>query len=254
MPHTLAMHPPGGPAAGNGTEHRVSAVAKRPARLVRDGRELLSRAELARVSGERAHTIYKWWVERDRNGHPDVVTVDVAGQQLPYFDVAVWRAWRAAHGADRRLIGGRPHVTPAALAADTGEPLANLNHWYLHRDRNGHPPATILDRRRYVDLEHWRHWYDRHLAERRAGLTAIDRSGDPDELITAAEAARILHIGYSTLTSYISHGQFIEPDTDQTLPSGRGHRRRWRRRRVWAFAEARSWSRRSSTPTDHHPA
>lgn len=221
----------------------VAVVARRPQRIVRDGRELLTRAELARVSGERAHTIYKWWADRARTGHPDVVLVEIDGRPQRYFDLQRWRDWRAEHGAELRRIDGRMHATAAALARETGQPLANINHWYLHRATNGHPAAVILDRRRYVDLQQWRAWYAHHLAGRRAGLTPVDRRGDPDELITAAEASRILgHTHPGTLTSYVAHGRFIEADTIEELPSGR-LRRRWQRRRVWEFADARSWSR-----------
>jgi len=231
---------------------RVSAVARRPApgRVERDGRELLSRAELARVSGERLGTLYRWETGRARNGYPDAVVVEVEGRAQPYFELATWQKWRHAHRAERRLIGGRPHATLAALAEQAGEPLASLQRWHLRRASTGHPEAVVLDGRRYVDVEHWQTWHARHLAARRSGLTPVDRSGDPDELVGTGEAARIL--GYTdpvTVRRYVARGQFITPDTVETLPSGR-RRRRWTRRRIWEFADARSWSR---TPGRRQP-
>jgi hypothetical protein len=230
----------------------VSGVARRAAaaRVEHGGRELLSRAELARVTGERLHTLYKWEAARARNGYPDPVPVEVAGRSRPYFELATWRAWRQAHRADRRLIGGRPHATLAALAEQAGEPLDSLKRWHLRRASTGHPDAVVLDGRRYVDVEHWQAWHARHLAARRSGLTPVDRRGDPDELVGAGEVSRILgHAHPGTLRAYISQDQFITPDTVETLPSGR-RRRRWTRRRVWEFADARSWSR---TPGRRQP-
>lgn len=221
-------------------------VRRGPQRLERDGRVLLTRAELARVTGEREHTLYKWWAARDRNGHPDAV--QVGGRS--FYDEQAWRAWRAGHNADRRIIAGRTMVAPAELARVTGQPLANLTHWYTTRAENGHPEAVHLDGRRYVDEQEWRAWYAHHQDRLRTGLTEVDRSGDPDELLTAAQVCRVL--GYTnpgTLTSYIGRGQFIDPDTVETLPSGR-LRRRWARRRVWEFAERRSWSRIPGRRTD----
>lgn len=231
---------------------RVADVARRaaPARVTHGGRELLSRAELARVSGERLPTLYKWEAARARNGYPDPVTVEVAGRSHPYFDLATWKRWRGEHAAQQRVINGRVHATLAALAAEAGEPLDSLKRWHLHRASTGHPEAVLLDGRRYVDVEHWRAWHTGHLAARRSGLTPVDRRGDPDELVGTGEAARIL--GYTdpvTVRRYVARDQFIAPDTVETLPSGR-LRRYWTRRRVWEFADARSWSR---TPGRRQP-
>jgi len=232
---------------------RVAGVARRaaPARVEHGGRELLSRAELARVSGKRAHTLYKWEAARARNGYPAPVLVEVEhGRTHPYFDQDASTRWIAEHGAERRVIGGRPHATLAALAVEAGEPLDSLKRWYLHRGDNAHPDAVLLEGRRYVDVEHWQTWHTRHLTARRSGLTRVDRGGDPDELVGAAEASRILgHAHPGTLRAYIAHERFITPDTVETLPSGR-LRRRWTRRRVWEFADARSWSR---TPGRRQP-
>lgn len=238
--------------ASSAAHPRVLGVARRaaPARVEHGGRELLSRTELARVSGERVHTLYKWEAARARNGYPEPVPVEVAGRSRPYFDPAAWRRWREGHSAEERVIDGRLHLTPAGLAARSGEPLASVHRWYLGRTGNGHPPGVLLDGRRYVDLEHWQAWHAAHLAARRSGLTPVDRRGDPDELVGAAEVSRILgHAHPGTLRAYIAQDQFITPDTVETLPSGR-LRRRWTRRRVWEFADARSWSR---TPRRRQP-
>jgi hypothetical protein len=199
----------------------------------------MTRRALARVTGELEHTLYKWHAARARNGHPEGVTLD--GQL--YFDEQEWRDWRAAHGADRRVIDGRVMVTPAELARISGEPEATLTRWYVGRAANGHPEGLRLDKRRYVDEQEWMAWYRGHKKTLKAGLTPVDRSGDPDELLNTTQAAKLL--GYtnpSTITNYVRRDQFIQPDRVETTPSG-AERRFWARRTLWTFADQRTWSR-----------
>ncbi len=82
----------------------------------------------------------------------------------------------------------------------------------------------------------------------RAPLAEVDRSGDPHELLTAAQASRLLgHKTPTALNAAIRTGRFIEPDRTETLASGRG-RRLYSRRRLWAFADNRpaSWPTRAN--------
>lgn len=210
-----------------------------PDRREVDGRVLVTRNELARISGEREHTLYKWWAARARNGHPDGITLD--GRL--YVDEQQWRDWRAGHSADRRVLEGRVVVSRTELARVTGTPISTLAQWYGERARNGHPEGIKIGSRLYVDEQQWHTWHGEHTAALKAGLSEIDRGGDPDELLTITQAARLL--GYadtSTLTSYRGRGQFVEPDHTEELPSGRP-RRYWKRRTLWAFADQRTWSR-----------
>lgn len=229
-----------GPAGPAFTLRPVSG----PDRLEQDGRVLLTRPALAQVTGEHRSTLHRWWTDRARNGHPDGEEI---GEQL-YFDLARWRAWRTEHGADRRTVAGRALVTRRELNRISGVPVKTLTRWYTHRADNGHPEGVLLDRRLYVDEQDWVRWHGAHRDAQRADLTEVERSGDPDELLTAAEAARLL--GYrndATVRAYVQRGQFIAPDAEEPLPSGRV-RLLWTRRRLWEFAARRSWSRSAKTP------
>ncbi|MDN5751277.1 MAG: hypothetical protein L0I24_11175 [Pseudonocardia sp.] len=210
-----------------------------PDRRELNGRVLVTRNELARISGEREHTLYKWWAARARNGHPDGITLD--GRL--YVDEQQWLEWRAGHSAYRRVLDGRVVVSRTELARVTGQPISTLAQWYGERAHNGHPEGIKLGRQLYVDEQQWHAWHREHTAALKAGLSEIDRGGDPDELLTISQAARLL--GYadtSTLTSYRGRGQFVEPDHTEELPSARP-RRYWKRRTLWAFADQRTWSR-----------
>lgn len=209
-------------------------------------RHLLSRSELAARTGEREHTLYKWWRNRHRNGHPEGVEVD--GQW--HVNESEWRRWRTAYGADRREIDGRILATVTELARLSGEPEATLNRWYAGRRANGHPSGIRRDGRRYVDLERWQDWYRGHKDQLKSGLTPVDRTGDPDELLNSAQVAHVLGLASAaTVNSYVGRGQFIEPDEVEETPAGR-KRRFWRRRRVWDYADNRSWSRKGKSSTE----
>ena len=203
-----------------------------------DGRELVTRPWLARVTGEREHTLYKWWVDRANNGHPDGTEID----GVLFFDLEQWRAWRAEHSADRRVVAGRVLLSRAELARRTGEPAKNLQLWWDRRDDNDHPDGVRYGRKLYHDEEQWFTWYRAHREQLKAGLTPVDRSGDPDELVGQSEAARILgYTSSSTIPKYRARGQFVEPDEVGT--NGGQEMPLWRRRTLWTFADNRTWSR-----------
>lgn len=217
-----------------------------PDRRTYQGRELVTRTELARISGEHERTLAKWYAARGRNGHPEGILLE----GRVYLDEQLWRSWRDGHAADRRVINGRVMVSRVELARVTGQPTSTLARWYAERASNGHPEGERLDKRLYVDEKEWQRWHRDHQAALKTGLTEIDRSGDPDELLNATETARLL--GYSsaaTVTSYVNRGQFIEPDQIEEI-SSRHTRRWWRRRRIWEWADGRTWAR---TPSDTPP-
>jgi hypothetical protein len=70
--------------------------------------------------------------------------------------------------------------------------------------------------------DEWTAWRERHERERIADLTEADRSGDPDELVNADEAARIL--GYSNRDVVHANrrlGYFPDPDAYEPVPACR---------------------------------
>lgn len=150
-----------------------------------------------------------------------------------------------------RDIGGRPAIDRAGLAQRWGISLAALD----LRIAKDHPPATIsgatTDRRRkwWWWLDEADHWMQEIEDRKRATLTRVDRSGDPEELVTAPVAARV--IGYSSHRNL--PGDLLDwADEVTELPSG-NKRRRWRRRTLWAFADQRNPAGGGAPPGNANP-
>jgi hypothetical protein len=137
----------------------------------------------------------------------------------------------------RRRIGGRIALDRAGVAAYTGAAPSTVNHWHRHRARTGFPAAhTDQTGGEWFWLTEIKTFYAAHLAAKRAELTAVDRRGDPDELVTSGGAAKIL--GYRSYRN-LPDALLDQPDRTRTLPDGR-IRRYWQRRTVWAIADART--------------
>ena len=70
-------------------------------------------------------------------------------------------------------------------------------------------------------------------------LTQVDRDGDPDDLVDAAEAARMLrYAGRDVIHANRRLGYFPEPDAYGPVPRGRSTPL-WKRSTVWAAADNR---------------
>jgi hypothetical protein len=112
--------------------------------------------------------------------------------------------------------------------------------WYRDRAVTGHPEkAGRIGVTDYWYEDQWTAWYQAHLREKVEHLTRIDRAGAPDELVDAAEAARIM--GYQDRDVIHANrrlGLFPEPDSYGTTAKGR-QAPLWRRDTVWAFADNR---------------
>lgn len=131
----------------------------------------------------------------------------------------------------------RRQLDRAGVAARTGVSTATVDRWYRQRAATGFPSEADTDR----DGRTW-FWqtdvdtfHAAHLAARAARFTHVDRTGDPDDLLTAPRAAEVL--GYKNHRS-LPDELLDNPDQADELPSGR-LRRRWHRRTVWAFADGR---------------
>ncbi|MEU8370068.1 hypothetical protein [Micromonospora tulbaghiae] len=136
----------------------------------------------------------------------------------------------------RRVIGARVALDRAGVAAHTGAAYSTVNHWHRHRVRFDFPEGFRHDGRDWFWLDDIEAFYSAHRAAKRAELTKVDRRGDPEDLIGSGAAARVLGYGsYRNLPDTL----LDHPDRVQKLPDGR-IRRLWRRRTVWALADART--------------
>jgi hypothetical protein len=112
--------------------------------------------------------------------------------------------------------------------------------WYRDRAVTGHPEKAgqIGDTDFWYEDE-WTAWHQAHLREKTERLTEVDREGDPDELVDAAEAARTLgYRGRDVIHANRRLGIFPEPDSYGTTAKGR-RAPLWRRATVWAAADSR---------------
>ena len=124
--------------------------------------------------------------------------------------------------------------------AARGVPPTTVNGWYRDRARTGHPEkAGRIGRTDYWYEDEWTAWHQAYLRGKIESLTQVDRDGDPDDLVDAAEAARMLRYA----NRHVIHanrrlGYFPEPDAYG--PAGRGRPAPlWKRSTVWAAADGR---------------
>ena len=136
-------------------------------------------------------------------------------------------------------INGRPVISRADMAA-RGVPTTTVNGWYRDWARTGRPQkAGRIGRTDYWYEDEWTAWHERYLRGKIESLTQVDRVGDPDDLVDAADAARMLRYA----SRYVIHanrrlGYFPEPDAYGRAARGR-RAPLWKRSTVWAVADSR---------------
>jgi len=111
--------------------------------------------------------------------------------------------------------------------AARGVPSATASTWYRDRDRDrdrtGHPEkAGRIGRTSYWYEDEWTAWYEAYQRGKTESLTRVDRAGDPDDLVDAAEAARMLrYAGRDVIHANRRLGYFPEPDAYAPARQGR---------------------------------
>ena len=124
--------------------------------------------------------------------------------------------------------------------AARGVPAATASVWYRDRARTGHPEkAGRIGRTDYWFEDEWAAWLQSYRQGKLDSLTEVDRRGDPDDLVDAAEAARMLR--YSSRNVIHANrrlGYFPEPDAYGPARRGRSAPL-WKRSTVWAAADSR---------------
>jgi hypothetical protein len=125
------------------------------------------------------------------------------------------------------------------LAAEHGLSRHALKKLWAERAANGHPePAHQIGKALYWDAAGWDAWYDDHQAA---------TAQPPSELITLAEAGRLLGLAPSSVTVYAGRPPvgWPEPVEQEDLAGGRV-RRLYRRSDILVYARHRHRG-----PADH---
>ena len=141
--------------------------------------------------------------------------------------------------------------------AACGVPPSTASTWYRDRAKTGHPEkAGRIGRTNYWYADEWSAWHQAHQRGKTESLTQVDRSGGPDELVDAAEAARMLrYSGRDVIHGNRRLGYFPEPDAH--APARQGHPTPlWKRSTVWAAADRRpgqGGGRKPGVPAKPHP-
>jgi hypothetical protein len=138
-------------------------------------------------------------------------------------------ASRRRHGRTQLDLTGVCNLTEASTAT--------VDYWHLHRANNQFPECATIDSdgRRWWWQNDIQAFHAAHRARRAASFTDVDRHGDPFDLLTAPQAAKVLgYKDHRSLTPSLRH----HPDDVTVLPSGL-LRRRWYRHTIWTFADTR---------------
>ena len=124
--------------------------------------------------------------------------------------------------------------------AARGVPRTTVDGWYRDRARTGYPEkAGRIGRTDYWYEDDWLAWHEGHRQAEIDSLTQVDRQGDPDDLVDAPEAARMLKYASHRVIHANRHlGYFPEPDAYGTTSKGR-RAPLWKRSTVWAAADSR---------------
>lgn len=167
-------------------------------------------------------TLEKWFRERASNGHPE--PDGRQGNQLTW-NADEWDHWY--RNRDQEIP--RELATRDDLAAAHGLSKHALKQLWADRADNGHPePAHRSGKALYWNAAEWDAWY-RSLP------------GEPEkELVTLAEAGRLLGLAPSSVTVYAGRPPkgWPEPVEEAALGGGRV-RRLYRRAEILAYAEAK---------------
>jgi hypothetical protein len=133
----------------------------------------------------------------------------------------------------RTDINGRTIIDRAGIADLTGAALSTVDKWYRNRQRYRFPSRADGVHGAWWYLDDIEKFWDHYQQTHRAALDRVDRTGDPDELVNAPQAARLL--GYNAPAD-LPPALLTLADDITPLPSGR-QRRRWRRHTLWAWAD-----------------
>ncbi|QCX77834.1 hypothetical protein C9F11_21010 [Streptomyces sp. YIM 121038] len=118
-----------------------------------------------------------------------------------------------------------------------------LQNLWSDRANNGHPEAVVIDGVMHWYGGKWITWYHELQRQRAEAVTtnSPNLSGDPEDEVGPAEAARICGFAdTTTISHYVKNPPegWPEPSTHDVLPSGR-KRPKWKRWQMWEYVAER---------------
>ncbi|MFF3617571.1 hypothetical protein [Streptomyces sp. NPDC002580] len=198
-----------------------------------DGREVRTRRDLMARYGMALSVLEGWYRLRRWTGHPEAI--GTLGRELAW-DAAEWDQWYQRRQNTDNL------TTRAAIEDRHGLARSTLERLWALREDNGHPdPVKTLNRVMYWDLGEWEAWYAGHKRRTQRREIHPDRAGDPEDLLTLAQAAHVLGVTPASLAHHPTRMPrgWPRPVRQDQLPSGR--LRRWYRRAdIWTYADTRT--------------
>lgn len=193
-----------------------------------DGRPVYTRTDLTRRRGISLSHLEDLYRTRESTGHPEAV--GKVSRALAW-DAEVWDRWYD----ELTSTGGL--LTLEDIAARRGVSVSTAYAWWSDRDSTGHPESVKqIGRTMYFSAEQ----HDRWQPPRQSDKAPRNRAGNPDELITLAEFARICGMEPTSITRYPDRppAGFPDPVEVEELPGGT-LRRRYTRRQAWDYDDHR---------------
>jgi predicted DNA-binding transcriptional regulator AlpA len=187
-----------------------------------DGRRVQTRSELMETYDLGRSTLEKWFRERAQNGHPE--PAGKVGTQLAW-DAEEWARWYKTRGTKTPGLATRDD-----LMAKHNLSRHTLKKLWAERATNNHPaPAHQSGKTLYWNESEWSAWYKTH--------SQATPEESPDDLITLAEAARILGLAQSSTTVYAKRPPAGWPEPAEEIPLAGGRvRRLYRRSDIHTYA------------------
>jgi hypothetical protein len=193
-------------------------------------RPAYTRADLMARHGLGLSTLESWFRDRAETGHPEAA--GKSGRSL-VWDAEAWDTWYTGW----RDTTGLADIDD--LAALVGRSRSTLARLWDQRDTNSHPPTRKrVDGTFYWDPDEYKDWFENVYLAGADRAARVDFSGNGDDELTPAEFGRVLGLAPNTVTVYMKRppAGWPQPVIDELLDSGR-HRRRYRRRQAWDYAE-----------------
>lgn len=226
--------------------HRAAGEPRWPTDTTGDPNEIVGSTEAARIIGHpKPNRLPHGLLElADQVERHDDGTVKKRGWKRE----TLWSYARTAMQRHTTIINDRLALDRTGVADHLGTHISRVDAFIAGAPDNLFPQP--VDGRWYY-LEDIDAWNQAHTQYQRSQLTSVDYTGDPGDLVTKADAARI--VGYAdtrSLDNSTIWRALLELNKDEhnaPMRSSGRTRLRWPRRIVWQAAETRT-GRKGRTP------